>query len=120
MTRGGQNNTHKRLHILLTRIARFCRNPRWCLVVAECGTAANARVPEVSARTTLICTKGGCFPNRCCAQVTAIRAHAVKTPLGQGAIKGIKFEMNKNFLLVTASIVALGAAVPAFGADLAA
>jgi len=41
-------------HNLFTRVARFRRNCASSILVAECGTAANMRVPEVFGRTTLI------------------------------------------------------------------
>lgn len=50
---------------------------------------------------------------------TAIRDNVAKTRVAWGLIKRNETGM-KNLLLVTASIVAFGAAVPAFGADLAA
>src|SRR5947209_5203927 len=59
------------------------------------------------------------FPPMCCDPVTAIPAHAVIRLAGLGAAKELDSRM-KKLLLVTASLIALGAAAPALAADLAA
>src|ERR1700730_18396848 len=59
------------------------------------------------------------FARKCCDRVTANRANTAKRLAGLGAAKELETRM-KKLLLVTASLVALGAAAPALAADLAA
>src|SRR6516165_1008066 len=85
------------------------------------GNSANREIPGSPCEITIICTVSrGRFPAECCGVVTAIRARAVYEARGLGANEnGTGIEM-KKLMLVTASLVALGAAAPAVAADLAA
>src|SRR5690242_10854782 len=65
---------------------------------------------------------GTCFPGECCGADTAIRADAAKKFVmawGPPLLTGLDQRM-KKLMLVTASMLALGAAAPAVAADLAA